>query len=310
MPLLKNGEPYKLTEADKNKVREELGSKFPAVFKMPEKWQIKDPNPKNKNRIIRPPGVIVRTKAVVEENGEFVTWQWSRTFTPQGQGKALKGSDGVINFNTEMKVGNNEMDKLFFLLFCTPQRQGVLHSGRNTCFVLENKEKEAKAILEKDALQAAAIYHITTEFSTEKVRKIAAFYDVPGALDIAATGEMEIRQSLLSVLKLRPNGFAEFAKNIKLEEEIEIAAEIAWLEDQNLLKYIDGDGWVLLKPDGNKGFIKNRTLTKLIGQNNPKESLITFLKKNPEEWDGFRNYSNNRWEPESNGKASRKANSK
>jgi hypothetical protein len=264
---------------------------------MPEKWQIKDPNPKNKNRIIRPPGVIIRTKAVVGDDGDFVTWQWSRSFTPQGEGKPMRASDGVINFNTEMKIGSNEMDKLFFLLFCTPQRMGTVHSGRNCCFVLENKEKEAMANLDKDALQAAAIYHITTEFSIERVRKMAAYYDIPGALDIEATGPMEIRQSLLNVLKFKKDGFADFAKDVKLEEEIEISAEISWLEEQSLLRYVDGDGWILLKNNGGT-YVKNRTLTSLIGQKNPKESLVFFLKKNPTEWELFKTYSEKRWEEE------------
>jgi hypothetical protein len=298
MPLLRNGEPYRLTEKDKEQIRTELGFRFPAVFKMPPKWQIKDPNPKNKNRIIRPPSVIIRTKSVVGEEGDFVTWQWSRSFTPQGQGKPLKGSDGVITFSTEMKVGNNEMDKLFYLLFCTPQRLDCSHSGRNCCFVLENKEKEATSILERDALQASAIHYITTEFSIERVRKIAAYYEIPGALDIKATGPMEIRQSLLSVLKLRPNGFAEFARDVKLEDEIEISAEITWLEDQSLLKFVEGDGWILLKEQTKGNFIKNRTLTSLIGQKNPKESLIFFLKKNPDQWELLKTYSETRWEEE------------
>lgn len=302
MPLLKNGVPYTLTSSDKERIRKEVSSKFPVVLKMPSHWQIKDPNPKNRNRIIRPPGVIIRTKSVIANEGSFDTWQWSRTFTPTNTSGVFRASDSMIQFNTETKIGQNEMDKLFFLLFCTPQRGGVTHSGQNPVFVVEDREKEALSVLDMDVLQASAIHYISKEFTEDRVRKIAAHFNIPGALDIKNVGPAEVRISLINMLKIRKNGFQEFSKIVKLEEEIEISSEIAWLEEQNLLKYIDGEGWILLKQTDDGNYVKNIPLTDVIGQRSPKESLIYFLKSDPKEWEFFKIYSEQRWEDDMNKK--------
>lgn len=298
MPLLKNGTPYTLTSQDKERIRKEVSSKFPVVIKMPPHWQIKDPNPKNKNRIIRPPGVIIRTKSVIASDGSFDTWQWSRTFTPTTTSGVFRGSDSMIQFNTETKIGQNELDKLFFLLFCTPQRGGVNHSGQNPVFIVEDREKEALSVLDLDVLQASAIHYISKEFTEDRVRKVAAHFNIPGALDVKNVGPAEVRISLINMLKIRRDGFKDFANIVKLEEEIEISSEIAWLEEQNLLKYIEGEGWVLLKQTNDGNYVKNINLTDVIGQRTPKESLIYFLKSDPKEWEFFKIYSEERWEDE------------
>lgn len=292
MPLLKNGQPYTLTQADKEKVRSEVGKKFPAVFRMPSEWYVKDTNPKNKGRIIRPPGVQVRTKSVITNGDEPETWEWSRSFVPTENG--FRRSDTSISFDFVLKVGENEMDKLFYLLFCCPQRKNVPHSGRFCSYVLENKELEAKAAISEELSKSSAIHYIGREFTVTRVRKISAYFDVPGALD-KSVGEAELRANLINFLKIRKDGFADFARVINLDEEIDISAQITWLENNNLLKFIDGSGWYLLR-DQEGRMIQNKFLTDIQGTRSPKESLIYFLKKNPQEKDLVFKYTTETWE--------------
>jgi len=291
MPLLRNGEPYTLTKANKDAIRATVGNKFPVKFKMPSSWM--RPDPVNKGRIIRPPGVNLSVNSVIPEDGEFVKWTYGRSFRPTKNGKELKSSDGMISFGTELSVGANQMDLLFYLIFCNPSREGSPHANPSTMslYVLENLEKESGEILAKEAMLSAAVHFLSNEWSEVRVRKVAAAMGIPFATNIELMGEKEIRLRVVNLIKRSPRVLEQFDILTRMNDEIEIRAVIQWLQDKQLLVY--EDSWYLLKLTPNQRPERVRKICDLQANRNPLDSLVYFLKTNPEIWEIVSNFDGN-----------------
>jgi hypothetical protein len=290
MPLVRNGEPYKLTEEDKKRIRNLVGNKFPVKFKMvPELYK---PDPINKGRIIRPPGVNITTKSVVSEDGEYVTWMYGRTFKKDKNNK-MTSSDGMISFETELSVGANQMDWLYFLLFCCPILKGSKHATPNTrtMFMLEDIEKESMDIVNREKDQSAAIYFITGgEWSEVKIRKVAAAMNIPHAMDSGLIGISQLQATLVALVK-KDKGLKEFMALTKSSEEIEIRAKIREFEDLNLIKFTDSSWYFLAMNTEKSQYEVAAKICDIAAGKSALDSLIYLLKTDKNKWEQFRAYN-------------------
>lgn len=289
MPLLKNGELYKLTEEDKKRIRNAVGKKFPAKFKMvPELFK---PDPVNKGRIIRPPGVNIVTKSVVftEEEGA-VTWVYGRTFKKDKNNK-MTSSDGMITFETELSVGANQMDWLFFLLFCCPNLKGSPHATPNTrtTFMLENIEAESLAIVEKEKNESAAIWFISHEWPEQKVRKVGAAMQVAHAMDADLIGIAQLRAILISAVK-KDSGLKMFMEITNAGEEMDIRAKIQELSDLNFINYSDPSWLYLSFNEAESKYEISSKICDTIPGKSPLDSLIYVLTTDKAKWEQFKSY--------------------
>jgi hypothetical protein len=278
MPLLKNGVKYILTKEDKDKIRNTVGKKFPVKFKMlPEFFR---PDPVNKGRISRPPGVNIKTTSVIADADEgYTKWEWGRSFKVTGRDNIQKSSDPMISFETEYSIGENQMDLLYFILFCCPNLKGSPHATANTkiTFMLEDVEKESLDIINKEADMATATHYIVREWSNSRVRKVAAAMNIPLATDPALMGEAEVRRRLLNVVK-NDKQMKLFNELVKTEDETTIRAGIRIMEDKNILDY--SDAWYLIDNSKERPE-KIRKICEALPGRSPLESLIAHFKKNP-----------------------------
>jgi len=288
MPLLKNGVPYTLTDADKSAIRKKVGNKFPVKFKMvPELFR---PDPVNKGRIIRPPGVNIVTKSVVTHEDEFVTWVYGRTFKKDKNG-TLTSSDSMISFEVEMTVGSNRMDFLFFLLNCCPILKGSIHATPNTrtMFMLENIEAESAEFVDREKKEAAAIWFITGEWTENKVRKVAAAMSIPNALDKNLIGISQVQATLVSLVK-KSHGLNAFMEITQSEMEMDIRAKIQELTDLNLINFSDAWYFLSFNKDQSKYEISSKICDVIVGKS-PMDSLIYVLKTDKNKWEQFKSYN-------------------
>lgn len=269
MPILKNGEKYVLTPADKSKIRERLQSRFPAVFKMPPEWFQHDQY--NPGRIIRPPAVNIPAKSVILSNGEYATWVYAKTFKIDPKTQNLIPDKPSIRFTTEKIVGENEMDLLFYLLFCCPLLAGSPHSnGKQSFYVLEDKVADASVYVERRKAKTIAEYEITMGLASARIREIALAYDIPNAFDPNTT-IVEIQDALLKMLE-RSNNYEKFVEKMDLKEEIEIKAQANYLQSKGSLIYTPESGWVLLDNNGRPA----AEIGKAKATKSPMDSLIHY----------------------------------
>lgn len=280
MPLYRNGQRYELTKQDKEEIKKLVRNKFPVIFKMnPDDIR---PDPSNKGRFKRPPGVNINTKVVIpdEDEGQYVQWQWGPSFKQGKKPGEIISSVPLYSFELMTSIGTNQMDLLYFLLFCCKNRKGSKLADPNTkpTFVLEDVEGEAEAMLEKEAKIAAATHFIVNEWSEAKIRKIGAAMNFNHAENENLIGISELKQKILYDIKKSPKRMELFDLLTKSEEEVKIRASITRLVDENSIYY--DDAWYLMNNDEGRP-VKVKKICDVIPNRSALESLIVHWKKNP-----------------------------
>lgn len=143
--LFKNGVSYTLTDADREKLKEDFGHPHKkATVKYSEQMWVEDKvNKKN----VAPATLPVLLNSTIQEDGLAVNWMYCRTpvYDKNNPGRMMPfGNPKYLTIKRRTYVEDAEL--LFFLAYKSPQREGsTVSNGQKTSFVIEQRAKEAAA---------------------------------------------------------------------------------------------------------------------------------------------------------------------
>jgi hypothetical protein len=187
MPILKNGEKYTLSEADKKKLN---GYKFPVRIKYVPELII--PNPLNP-RPDAPKSVTIPFVGMTntEEEGS-VEWRYYKTTRKEGK------NDKVIYMPTHMEdfagtkiINKNEIDLLFFLVECSNLMR---KAGQEGYIMVEDRQADAVELVKRKANHSkiqTLLFDEDHRLKTPILKKVAKALFIPDT-DLMSDEELRV----------------------------------------------------------------------------------------------------------------------
>lgn len=264
--LIKNNEPYVLTEADKKAVEKEIGGKWPVLIKIPENAytpprRYDTEKARKTDRVYRrdrPPFHIIPMKSEISGPNGMELWQYSRI--PVGKDPKTdqyKLAEAYLELEEEMTIEKNQMELMFFLLFKSSVRQGGPNTKTNRpIFRVVNKEKEVSDIVALRKIKSKVENFIFDKMHLDHIKVVAQSYQISGT---ELMGENELRHTLATKLEaLGMQGYEEFINRVQPDqsgEEINRKTQrLALLQEAKDLNIIGTDRgkqkWYFLNEEG------------------------------------------------------------
>ena len=306
MPFLVNGRELNFNERDDSgkpvdkhaaKVEEGIKTikkdyKLPVRFKYVENY--KTINPEHPSRPEQPANIPIKTIVTVKgDNGQEI-WQYYETSRPSPRGDKLVYGPSWVPFSGSMMIGEDKIDKLYFMIFLCPHvKNGLCPSkARKSHYLIEDKYREAKRVAEKEAEIARVkmlIYDDSYGLGEKKLISLAMAYYIPGVEDLTLP---EIQNSLWKTVEMESkssnDAFSNFIDNSGIGETIRIRALVQEAIEK---KCIDVHGrmgkktwrWMDDKEYG-------ETICSILPGRKPKDVLIEHLSRNREDIEILKNY--------------------
>ena len=269
--LLKNGERYTLTTADK-KVVAKFFPKFPARLTYPPervKKNTRNTKPDKPSSIKTPYFVSKKTLAGTE------TWRYYE-YEHHLDGGRVKYTPTHMHLTGSMPITENDKELAFWLINASPYLKGGLNYNPDKVpkYAIENLIDKAEieaAKKEKDTEFNTLIYNSQIGLPEDRLRQIAS------AMYIDGVKELTLPQVKLAVewevKRDKKEGVEKFLELAKAKQVLEIRSSIQKAIDNNLIKYNKSKKeWHWITDHGKK----NELITKINPTVQENEALYAY----------------------------------
>jgi hypothetical protein len=286
MPILKDGQPYKLSADDVSAIKETYGIEGKKLFKKGDFKLVYSPNrckpdAKNPGKFIMPSGITIPYEITEQVDGIDVLW----TYYEKAQPKLIDGKMTTVYEPIDVAVFKNKLIDNYEQLFVIMKWSGFCHDSTKylpTHFIMvEDKEKEARERAKDREFKSkidAILYHADFKKSDDEIRKAGK------AMMLENLDEMKpfmLRDHIFMVYgtwttEKKKEFLSHFESKVDSSLQVLVAdclsAKSIKLEIKPMMAYFHID------QAGKKGAL----ICKVTSMPNAKKDLVNYLSANPD----------------------------